>query len=301
MSVAAAAIRALRPRQWAKNVLVLVALVFSMRFTDPASIALALLAFTSFSLLASAGYILNDYVDREADRRHPKKKHRPIASGALPESVALGWMAVVLAAGVTAGALVSWPFLAVALAYLATTLSYSFYFKHRVILDVMVLGSCYLWRVIGGAVAISVATSEWLFLCTAFLALFIGFNKRRAELVQLGDGAGTRRNLALYSVPMLDQFQGITTSAVTVTYALYAVLGSATPWMILTLPYVLFAIFRYIYLVDQRGEGDSPDETLTRDGPILLTAVLYGLTAVGVLLADQWDWLPPLGVRTHLG
>lgn len=294
-SVARAAIKALRPKQWAKNVLILAPLVFSSVYlTEPWRVLEAGLAVLSFSLLASSGYLLNDYLDREADRQHPKKRHRPIASGALPEGVAIVEMILVLGLGAGIAFMVSPVFLVVGLAYLATTMLYSFVLKHIVILDVMILSSFYLLRVIAGAAAIEVRVSAWLFLCTAFLALFIGFHKRRAELVQLGDGGGTRKILKLYSLPMLDQFQAIVTGAVVLCYALYTVLGSATPWMTMTIPFVLYGIFRYIWLVDQKGEGDAPDETLIKDGPILVTGFLYGLTAVGILVADSWSILPDI-------
>lgn len=295
VSVSAAALKALRPKQWAKNVLILAPLVFSSVYLDnPWKAVEALLAVASFSLLASSGYLLNDYLDREADRKHPKKKKRPIASGALPEAVALVEMLIVLAVGASLAWWLSPAFLAVGIAYLVTTMLYSFWLKHVVILDVMILSSFYLLRVIAGAAAIEVQVSEWLFLCTAFLALFIGFHKRRAELVQLGSTGSTRKILEQYSLPMLDQFQAIVTGAVVLCYALYTALGSATPWMTLTIPFVLYGIFRYIWLVDQKGEGDAPDETLIKDGPILVTGLLYGITVVFLLVAHGNGWLPDI-------
>lgn len=173
--------------------------------------------------------------------------------------------------------------------YLATTISYSLYFKHKVILDVMLLAACYVWRAIAGAVAIAVRVSPWFFLCTAFFALFLGFAKRKAELVQVGK-VGTRKNLREYTEAMLEQFQGIVTSSTIVSYALYTVLGNST-WMMLTIPYVLFAIFRYIYLVEHKGEGGAPDETLLKDAPILVTVALYVLTAVGIMSARRLGWI----------
>jgi 4-hydroxybenzoate polyprenyltransferase len=146
------------------------------------------------------------------------------------------------------------------------------------------------WRAIAGAVAIQVRVSPWFFLCTAFFALFLGFAKRKAELVQVGDKVGTRRNLREYSQRMLEQFQSIVTSGTIVSYALYTVLGTNT-WMMLTIPYVLFAIFRYIYLVEQKGEGGAPDETFLKDVPTLVTVGLYVLTAVAILSAEKMGWL----------
>lgn len=291
-SLVGAALRQLRPKQWAKNGLLFAALIFSGEFLVIESIVSALAGFAAFSLMASAGYVFNDYLDREADRRHPKKKHRPIASGALPENLAILEMVVVLAAGVALAWWVGPWFLAVGLLYLATTLSYSYYFKHIVILDVMFLASGFVWRVVAGALAIKVHVSAWLFLCTAFLALFLGFNKRRAELRELGGRAGTRKNLDEYNDRMIQEFQSIVTANTVLSYALYAVLGAPSPWMALTVPFVLYVIFRYIYLVEQKGEGGAPDETLLRDVPILVCTALYGFTAAAVILGDRWDVLP---------
>lgn len=287
VSVVRAAIKQLRPKQWAKNALLFAALIFSGEFLVSESVINAVAAFVAFSLIASSGYVFNDYLDREADRKHPKKQFRPIASGALPEGLAIVEMVAVLGLGMAIAWWVGTWFLAVALLYLATTLSYSYYFKHLVILDVMFLALGFVWRVIAGALAIKVHVSAWLFLCTAFFALFLGFNKRRGELRDLGEDAGTRRNLVEYNERMLQEFQSIVTANTVLSYALYSVLGAPTPWMVLTLPFVLYAVFRYIYLVEQRGEGAAPDETLLKDVPILVTALLYGATAVAVLLADR--------------
>jgi 4-hydroxybenzoate polyprenyltransferase len=280
----------LRPKQWTKNGLLAAALVFSGQFFDPQRVGRAVLAVMAFNLLSSSGYVLNDYLDREADRRHPKKRLRPIASGSLPEGLALPWMMIILLGGLGIAYGLSPKFLVLSVLYLATTISYSFYFKHKVILDVMSLAACYVGRAIAGAVAIDVRVSPWFFLCTAFFALFLGFAKRKAELVHVGTKVGTRKNLREYSQPMLEQFQAIVTSSTIVSYALYTVLGTNT-WMMLTIPYVLFAVLRYIYLVEQKGEGGAPDETLLRDGPILITVALYVLTAVGIMSAERLGWI----------
>jgi 4-hydroxybenzoate polyprenyltransferase len=291
--VVVAAIKQLRPKQWTKNALLFAALVFSGEVLNPEAVIRALVGFAAFCLLSSSGYALNDWLDREADRKHPKKRHRPIASGALPESVALVEMAVIAALGVGLGLWLGVGFLSIALIYLGTTLAYSFFFKHKVILDVMFLSSGFVWRAIAGAVAIQVAVSPWLFLCTAFLALFLGFNKRRAELLQLGAEGGTRRNLADYSPKMLEQYQSIVTGSTVLCYALYTVLGETT-WMTMTIPFVLYGIFRYIYLVDRHGEGGAPDETLLSDRPLLWTVLAYGAVALAVILGHEHGWLPVL-------
>lgn len=292
--VLAGALSALRPKQWAKNVLLLAAIVFSMRFDSPQAWLQVAVGIASFSLVSSSGYILNDARDREADRNHPRKRKRPIASGALPVGLAYAEMVVVFLLGLGLAWWLSPAFLAVVLLYFVTTVSYSLYFKHIVILDVMMLAACYLWRVAAGAVAIGVPMSPWLLTCTAFLALFLGFNKRRGELMEVApDQVGqTRKNLQDYSDDMLVEFQAIATSGTIISYALYTVLGSPTPWMLVTLPYVLYGIFRYIWLVNARREGAAPDETLLRDVPILVTGALYGLTAVAVLLLAPKPGLP---------
>ncbi len=283
-SAVMAAMAALRPKQWAKNVLLFPALIFSSNFGRLDDWALCIGAFASFCLLSSTGYVYNDLRDADADRLHPKKRHRPIAAGELTPGGAWALMAVTLATSLGIAWVVGVPFLVCALCYFATTLSYSTVFKHYVILDVMFLSACYLWRAVAGAVAIHVPISPWLLLCTTFLALFLGFNKRRGEILLLeGKKTGTRKALDSYSPAMLQEFQAITTSGTIISYALYTVLGSPTPWLLLTFPYVLYVIFRYIYLVDQKGEGAAPDETLLKDVPILVAAVLYAVTAVAVI------------------
>ncbi len=285
-SLTVAAVKALRPKQWVKNVLLLAALVFSMRFTSIDAWIDVLIGIASFSLVSSSGYLLNDARDAEADRKHPRKRHRPIASGALPISLAYVEMVVVFALGLALAWYLSPAFLAVILLYFVTTVSYSMVFKHIVILDVMMLAACYLWRAAAGAVAIDVVISPWLLTCTAFLALFLGFNKRRGELGEVKGGTvgETRKNLRDYTHDTIVEFQAITTSGTIISYALYTVLASPTPWLLVTLPHVLYGVFRYIWLVNARNEGAAPDETLLRDVPILVTGALYGITAVAVLM-----------------
>jgi 4-hydroxybenzoate polyprenyltransferase len=233
--------------------------------------------------------VYNDLRDVEGDRRHPKKRFRPLAAGEVGTRGAWLLMAACTAVALALAAWLGPWFVVVALAYFATTLSYSLYFKHHVILDVMMLASCYIWRAAAGAVAIDARISSWLLVCTAFGALFLGFNKRRGELLLLeGKVAGTRKSLAHYSPAMLMEFQAITTSGTIISYALYTV---EKPWLGLTLPYVLYGVFRYIYLIDQKGEGAAPDETLLRDRPIQVTAILFVLTAVVVMILSP---VPPV-------
>jgi 4-hydroxybenzoate polyprenyltransferase len=291
MSVFIACVKQMRPKQWTKNGLLFAALVFSGKFTDPKYILLSAVGFGAFSLIASGGYVLNDLLDREADRKHPKKKFRPIASGTLPVPVAIVLLLLLFACGLGLAAILSPWFLGISLVYLATTLSYSWYWKHKVILDVMFLASGFVWRAIAGAIAIDSKVSLWLFLCTAFLALFLGFNKRRGELLEVGPGGGTRKTIQEYNTRLIDQYQAVITANVVLSYALYSVLGP-NPWMVTTVPLVLYGVFRYIYLVDVKGEGGAPDETLYKDGPLLGTVVLYAVACV-VLMGLHFQGVLP--------
>ena len=282
-------IAALRPKQWTKNVLLFAALVFSFQFQETDQVLRALAGFACFSLISSAGYLFNDLRDREADARHPRKRHRPIASGRLSPRGAWIEIVVVLALGFTGAWLLSPSFALIALLYFCTTTSYTLVFKNLVIVDVMVIAAGFIWRAVAGAVVIDVHISEWLLLCTAFLALFLGFHKRRGELVNLGEDQASshRKSLADYSPALVDQFQGMCSSGAVISYAIYTVLASPTPWLLITLPFVLYGIFRYTFLVQERGGGDAPDETLLKDRPILITCLLYAVTVVCVLI-----WAP---------
>ncbi len=287
-----AMVKALRPKQWTKNGLVFAALVFAYEFDSPLAWFLAMGAFAAFCLVSSMGYLVNDIRDREVDARHPTKCQRPIASGALPVPWAIGEAIFVGALGLFTAWAMGWELLLVTVLYFISTMTYSFFFKHIVILDVMMITVGFLWRAVAGAVVIHVHISPWLLLCAAFLALFLGFNKRRGEIALITDDdsdpdteelAAVRPSLASYRPSMIQEFQSITSSGTVISYALYTVLGSPTPWLMLTMPFVLYGVFRYIYLVD-RGDGAAPDEVLVRDKPILITVVLYGLTALLVLI-----------------
>jgi 4-hydroxybenzoate polyprenyltransferase len=269
VELAVALIKGMRPKQWAKQVFCLAGIIFSMNFLRVDMWLETGAAIASFSCLASCGYLINDLRDREEDRRHPKKRFRPIASGKLPVPVAWVQAALLFAAGCAIALAVSWKLLVVALLYFTTTVTYSMFWKHVVILDIMFLAAGFLWRAVAGAVAIDVVISPWLLLCTGFVSLFLGFNKRRI--------------LQEYSHDLVVELQSVTTSGTIISYALYTVLGSPTPWMLVTLPYLLYGIFRYMYLVSARSEGGAPEETLFKDPPILVTGVLYGITVVIIL------------------
>ena len=272
----------MRPKQWLKNVFLFAALIFSQNFLEPEMWRNALTGFASFCCIASSGYILNDIMDVKADRAHPKKKNRPIASGALP--IPSGYLLFVLLIGIgaTIAYLCSPWLMVVAGLYLCTTLSYSFYFKHIVLLDIMFIALGFIWRVVAGALAINVTISPWILICTAFLALFLGFNKRRGELLIIEDRS-TRKNLQDYSIPLVQELQAITSSGAIISYALYTVSPPNNHWLGLTLPFVMFGIFRYIYLVSEQGEGGAPDETLLKDKAMIINGVLYLVSAISIL------------------
>jgi 4-hydroxybenzoate polyprenyltransferase len=278
-------VRALRPTHWVKNVFVLAPLVFSQRLSDPDAVAAALQAFGVFCVLSSTVYLINDIADREADSKHSKKKNRPIASGVVPV-----WLAAAVAAVLGVGGLAwAWTlgpeFALIACFYLVMNLAYSLALKRVVIVDVMLVAAGFLLRAWGGAVVIGVVMSKWLILCTGLIALFLGFVKRRQEIAGTAGSHETRPILREYSLPFLDQMIAVVTSSTVLAYALYAFDPSSaerlgTRHMGLTLPFVLFGIFRYLYLVHQRGEGDNPTTLVLSDIPLLLNVVLWAAAVV---------------------
>ncbi len=272
---------ALRPKQWIKNAFVFAALVFSRRLTDSNALLQSLLCFAGFCALSSAIYLLNDIADYERDRHHPKKCKRPIASGKLKRSTA-GVMSALLA---VLGLGVAW-WLNVATGvtfsiYAVLNLAYSLKLKNIVLLDVFIIALGFLLRVISGAFAIKVAVSPWLLICTLFIALFIAFCKRRHELESLGEEATAhRQNLAAYSLVFIDKMISSLAAMTTMSYALYTidpnvVQNLGTDGLIVTVPIVLFGIFRYLYLVHQKQQGGSPTELVLSDRSMQAVVGLY--------------------------
>lgn len=288
---AAAALVSMRPLHWIKNVFVLAPLVFAQRLVDTDAVLRALAAFALFCLMSSAVYLVNDLVDRELDRLHRQKRNRPIAAGELAPRLA-ATLAVLLAAGSFAGALfLGKEFAGILAGYLALNLVYSLGLKNVVILDVMLVASGFLLRAWGGAAAVAVGMSNWLILCTGLIALFLGFVKRRQELDGLvGMETAQRPILEEYSVGFLDQMIGVVTASTVLSYAFYAFSPEVaerlgTPYMGLTLPFVLYGIFRYLYLVHRRGEGESPTGLVVRDGPLRTAILLWGAVVLVLLFA----------------
>ncbi|HET8630913.1 MAG TPA: decaprenyl-phosphate phosphoribosyltransferase [Thermomicrobiales bacterium] len=286
-----AMLAALRPRQWTKNAIVFAALVFARRVFDPPALAEAVAAFVFFCAVSGAIYLVNDILDVEQDRMHPRKRFRPIAAGELP--VGLAWaLAGVLAGGSLALAALLRPALAGVIGvYVIVQVAYSLVLKHQVILDVFAIAAGFVLRAAAGAVAIGVPISPWLYVCTVLLALFLGLAKRRAEIMLLNEEAGRhRRILEEYSATLLEEMIAVVTSATVMAYALYTFSAENLPRdhsMMLTIPFVLYAIFRYLYLVYRKNEGGSPEQLLLTDVPLLACIVLWGLASI-VLLYSPW-------------
>lgn len=287
MQTLRAILTSLRPRQWTKNLLVFAALVFAGDLDDPRLISIVAAAFVVFCMVAGAAYIFNDLQDLEADRLHQKKRARPLASGEL--SVGVAWaVAAILAAGGIAWALVLGQRFALAVAgYALLQVAYTLYLRRLVIIDVMAISAGFVLRAAAGAFVIAVPISPWLFACTALLALFLALGKRRHELVLLEDDAADHRPvLGDYSPALLDDMISTVASATIVAYALYtfySVTGQHTHYLMLTVPFVVYGLFRYLYLVHQKNVGGNPEELLLTDIPLMADIALW-LASVVLLL-----------------
>lgn len=280
-------IKTLRPRQWVKNGLLFIPLVFDRQLTNWPAFARVVAGFILFCLLSSLVYIINDLVDMEADRNHPQKRLRPIASGALKVSTAR-IAAVALVFIVFIPAIWLSPHFALAgLTYLILNLVYSAWLKHSPILDVMTLASFYVLRVVAGVVLIQVNRfSPWLYVFATFLALFLGIGKRRAELNLLAEAANThRKSLESYTIPLLDQLILIVCGSSIITYSLYTFSAPNLPtnhMMMLTIPFVIYGIFRYLYLIQVEHSGGAPEEVLFSDRPLQVCIILWGLSILAI-------------------
>jgi 4-hydroxybenzoate polyprenyltransferase len=284
-----ALLTALRPRQWIKNGVIFAALLFSKTLGEPEHLLRTAAAFALFCAVSSAVYLLNDIMDLENDRVHPTKSKRPIAAGELSIAAAAVAGVALAAAALALGWALSPPFAALALLYLASNLLYSAWLKRIVIVDVMVISSGFVIRAVAGGVVIGVEVSAWLILCTVLLSLFLGFTKRRQELALLeSQAANSRAILREYSVAFLDQMISIVTAATVVAYFLYTLSPDTrarlgTPYLPLTIPFVLYGIFRYLYLVHQKHMGENPTGALYADRPLFITVLLWAATAAVIL------------------
>jgi 4-hydroxybenzoate polyprenyltransferase len=284
-----ALIRSLRPVQWLKNGFVLSPIVFSGRAGDPDSWTRCLLAVVAFCAASSATYLVNDVLDREADRNHPSKRNRPIASGELSVPTALASAVFLAALAVAIAVWLGGWFPAVLVGYLALTGLYSAVLKEAVFVDVLVVAAGFVLRVVGGAVSIDVPTSRWLLLCAYLLALYLALGKRRAELALLGEEAGSHRVvLGHYTLPMVDQAISVVLGATVLAYTLYTVAPDTvskvgSEGLMATVPVVLYGLFRYLYLLHRHELGGSPTRVLITDRPLLACVLVWlGVAAIVV-------------------
>ncbi len=289
VAVMLALLRLARPHQWVKNGIVLIPLIFAGEAGHINKIEFALLATVIFCLISSAMYTINDLADIKNDRAHPRKKDRPLASGQVSPGAAVAFAAVLMAFGITGALWLSQMFALTVAIFVALNLLYSLVLKHVVIIDVMAIGLSFVLRAFAGAVAISVEASTWMLINTLLLALFLGFGKRRAELTGLNEKATEHRaTLSRYSPYLLDQLIAVTTPSVVVMYMLYSFSSEVeeklqTEYLYLTIPFVIYGIFRYLYLIHREERGGSPTRIMLTDRPILAAVVLWLATSAIIL------------------
>lgn len=289
LAVVRALIEALRPRQWLKNGIVFAGLIFSQNATNSGMLLTAVGAFALFCALSSSVYLINDIGDVERDRRHPAKRLRPLASGRLPMGTAWAAAPLLAALGLGLSFALRWEFGLLALAYYALNVGYTYSFKHVAIVDVMSIAIGFVIRAAAGAAAIRVEISPWLLVCTIFLALFLALSKRRHELLLLEARAGDHRaSLVHYSPYLLDQMIAVVTASTVISYCLYTMWAETvakfgTHNLVYTTPFVIFGIFRYLYLVHEREQGGAPEKIPLTDSPMLVNLALWLATVALVL------------------
>lgn len=275
----------MRPKQWTKNIFVFVAIIFDKKLFDLQWLVVTLAGFVYFCLLSSSVYLINDILDVKADRNHPEKKNRPIASGRLPINIALITAIVMAAGSLISSYFLSLGFGIIATVYIVINLLYSKWLKHIPVLDVMIIASGYVLRVAAGVTLIKVERfSPWMYVVTTLLALFLGFGKRRAELALLAKNAtSSRQVLDGYSIPLLDQLITIVSGMTIVAYSLYTFQAQSVGenyFTMLTIPFVVYGIFRYLYLIQIKNAGGAPEDLLLSDRQLQITVVLYGIAVV---------------------
>jgi len=283
-----ALIEAMRPKQWAKNIFIFAPLVFDQKLFHPTYLARTVAGLVLLCLISGAVYLMNDLVDAEKDRQHPRKRNRPIASGRLSPRLALAAAVLIPLVGLPLGFLLDPLFGGILLGYLALQVAYSFVLKNVVIIDALAVAAGFVLRVAAGIPLVEAERfSPWVYTCMGLLALFISFSKRRHELTLLGENAnGHRESLGEYSVLLLDQFILIVTAATLVAYTLYTFSAPNLPpnhTMMLTVPFVLYAVFRYMYLVYVKGLGGEPEEIVLRDRPLQVGVLLWGLAVILIM------------------
>ncbi|MFM8533566.1 MAG: decaprenyl-phosphate phosphoribosyltransferase [Acidimicrobiia bacterium] len=288
-STAASLFVSLRPDQWHKNLIVFAALIFAVKLLDRAALANATAAFFVFCAVSGVVYLINDVSDREPDRLHPIKRQRPIAAGEISPGAALTVAALLGGAALAAAFWLRPAFGFAAAAYLALMVVYSRALKHLVVLDVMAIAIGFVLRAVAGGLVIDVHISSWLLVCTMLGALFLGLAKRRHEIRLLAGGAGGHRKiLEEYDPYLLDQMIGVVAAATMVAYIIYCASPETrayfgTEWMVLTTPFPIYGLFRYLYLVHRKAGGGNPSDMLIGDRPLLACVVLWGLTAIAII------------------
>ena len=282
-----ALLKTMRPKQWAKNVFLLAAVVFDRKLTNADAILHTIIGVFAFSLVASVVYIINDIADVEADRQHPTKRNRPIAAGKLSIPVAWAFAAILLLISFPVAYWLSPSFALITFFYLVLNLVYSKWLKHVVLLDIILLASLYVIRVAAGVALIDVVRfSPWIYIFTTFLALLMGTGKRRAELSEIADGPNAqRRVLDGYTLSFLDQLITLASGMTIITYSLYTFSAPNLPEnhaMMLTIPFIIYCIFRYQYMLQVEGTGSAPEELVLSDRPLQAAIALWGLTVLVV-------------------
>jgi 4-hydroxybenzoate polyprenyltransferase len=274
-------VEAMRPRQWIKNAFVLGGVLYSGQFVEAGPLATAVAVFVAFCLASGAAYLVNDAVDAQADRLNPRTASRPIARGELSPRTAIVCGALAATAALAIAALVNWETLATMAGFVALQVAYSAFLKHQLFIDVMAVAAGFVLRAYAGLVAIDVEISEWLLLCTGLLALFLGFGKRRGEVVALGGTVHPQRPvLQQYSVALVDELIAVVTPSIIVAYSLYAVLGARSQAMLLTVPFVLYGVFRVLYLIHHGSRlPDDPTVVVWQDRPLQVCILFWGLSA----------------------
>lgn len=277
--------RQLRPKQWTKNLLIFAAPLFSFEGVNPGVLIDTLIGFFLLSFVSGCVYIVNDYADREADRNHPVKKYRPMASGALPPKLAIGFGALLLIASLVISYLLNPLFTVLLVLYFAMNVAYSFRLKHVVIIDIMIIAAGFVLRAIAGGLVIHVPFTPWFLLCTMLLSLFLAIGKRRHELHLLQHDKGSHRKvLDQYSFDLLDQMSSIVTTATIISYSLFTFTSGRTVHLMWTIPLVIYGMFRYLYLIHIEKKGGAPDRVLLEDAHILVTVILYVISVIGILV-----------------
>lgn len=274
-----------RPKQWSKNVFVFGALFFSHQLFDIHRIEMAFLTFVAFCLASSSVYVLNDIVDVEKDRMHPKKKLRPLAAGTIKMPSAVVYGVLILAVSLFLSWFIAWKVMLIVISYFVMNILYSFWLKHVVLIDVFVIAFGFVFRVLAGSYALPVAPSPWLLLCTLLLALFLGLCKRRAELLVLAEGASSHRKILneYEDDKLVDQLIAVLSAATIMAYSLYAFSGPKGSRMMITIPFVIYALFRYLFLVYKRESGGEPANILLGDKAFLIACLLWAVSSFGII------------------